>query len=325
MMNNQNMYGAPYYGQPGFYYDPNYGQPWNYGNPQQQQMVLTNSITDEEAKEIQQKPGGNLNVNIDRSDAIKAMCSHKSEKGDPVCMLNDGSGNVICQICKTVWNPNLLSRDEVEVLVNQIVDQMENDKWIGNLPTQLVRDFYLLIPMLKKWPEIHEYAINSYNKLTGNQYMYNAQDYGAQQMFSSLMGGTLYNPAGYYGQPMYQQPYGQQPQQMPNQQYVPGQQPQAPVNNPAVNPMQAPYGYNPAAMNQQMVQQSQMMMPGGVNYAQPYANPGQFYQQQAQPQAPAMQTPVYAPQGQPQQAAAPVDQQAQASAKPAGTDAKINL
>jgi hypothetical protein len=258
-----------------------------------------NALTKEEIEILKNaRPTSKINVTIDRNDVLRSMCTHKDNGRDVVVQVNDGSGDVACPICGKRWNPNTKSKEEVEELVSELVSQMENAKWIGDLPTDLTRELFTLIPLLEKYPEIHEYAMNTFNKYYSARGMYNAQDANIYGMYNSLFGAGMPQPQGYYGQPMQgyygqgqptQQQYYGQPVQAQPQAY--GYMPQA--ANPTMNPMQAPtYGVNPAAQNQQFVQQANTMMQGSV-YGQP-----QMYQQQP------MNAPVY---GTPQvQQSAPV-------------------
>jgi hypothetical protein len=254
-------------------YDPNmFGyNPMAYGSAPM--PVNNNALTPEEIQTLKNsRPASAISLAVDHNDVLKSMCCHNENHRDIVVPLNDGSGNVWCPICKESWNPDMKSKEEVQELVTLLIDQMQNAKWVGDLPTELVRDLYTVIPLLKKYPDIHEYAMNTFNKYYSNRGMYNAQDASIYGMYNSLFGpgtpqtGYMNQPVnygGYYGQGqqqpiMQQQPvYNQAPQ---------GYMPQAAMN-PMNNPMQTPYGVNPGAPNQQFVQQANNMMQGTV-----YAN-----------------------------------------------------
>lgn len=300
MMNNyyygQQQMGQPYYAG----YDPNmYSYPaMGYNNiptPANQ-----NALTAEEIQILKNaRPASKIELSIDRTDVLRSMCCHKENGRDVVVQVNDGSGDVWCPICQKRWKPDMKTKEEVQELVTELVDQMENAKWTGDLPTDLTRELFTLIPLLNKYPDIHEYAMNTFNKYYSARGMYNAQDTNIYGMFNSLFGAGV--PAtGYMGAPM-QGYYGQQ--QTPVQQGYYNQAPQGYVPNGVqanamVNPMQVPnYGVNPMAPNQQFVSQANMMMGGTITPQQPmYA--GQM-----------MNAPVYGtPQNQQQ---APVQQAAQ--------------
>ena len=275
MMNNyyygqQQAMGQPYYNG----YDPNmYGYTaMGYNNiptPANQ-----NALTAEEIQILKNaRPASKIDLSIDRNDVLRSMCCHKENGRDVVVQVSDGSGDVWCPICQKRWKPDMKSKEEVEELVAELVDQMENAKWTGDLPTDLTRELFTLIPLLNKYPDIHEYAMNTFNKYYSARGMYNAQDTNIYGMYNSLFGAGM-PTTGYMGAPM--QGYYGQAQQPAAQGYYGQQQgyvPNGAQANAMVNPMQAPtYGVNPAAPNQQFVSQANMMMNGTVAPQQPMYN-----------------------------------------------------
>ena len=298
----QQAMGQPYYNG----YDPNmYSYP-AMGYTNMPAPANQNALTAEEIQILKNaRPTNKIDLSISREDVLRSMCTHKDNGRDVVVMLSDGSGDVFCPICQKRWKPDMMTKEEVQELVSKLADQMENAKWTGDLPVDLTRELFTLIPLLAKYPEIHEYAMNTFNKYYSARGMINAQDTNIYGMYNSLLGAGIPSTGyaapmqGYYGQP--QQPvfnnqmnapvgyYGQQ------QGYVPASVSQA---NPMINPMQAPtYGVNPMAPNQQFVQQANMMM-GGTVTQQPMMNAPVYGTPQVQ-QAPVQQTnagPVITPQ-----------------------------
>lgn len=275
MMNNyyygQQQMGQPYYGgyNPDMYSYPSMGYT-NIPTPANQ-----NALTAEEIQILKNaRPTSKIDLSIDRNDVLRSMCTHKDNGRDVVMQVNDGSGDVFCPICGHRWKPEMKTKEEVQELVIELIDQMENAKWAGDLPTDLTRELFTLIPLLNKYPDIHEYAMNTFNKYYSARGMYNAADTNIYGMYNSLFGAGM--PAtGYAGAPM--QGYYGQPQAPVNQGYygqAQGYVPNANQVNPMVNPMQAPtYGVNPMASNQQFVSQANMMMGGTVAPQQPmYGN-----------------------------------------------------
>lgn len=276
MMNNyyygqQQAMGQPYYGN----YDPNMYAYSAYGYNNIPTPANQNALTAEEIQILKNaRPTSKIDLSIDRNDVLRSMCTHKDNGRDVVMQVNDGSGDVFCPICGHRWKPDMKTKEEVQELVAELTDQMENAKWTGDLPTDLTRELFTLIPLLNKYPDIHEYAMNTFNKYYSARGMYNAQDTNIYGMYNSLFGAGM--PAtGYAGAPM--QGYYGQPQQAPVNQGYYGQQqgyvPNANQANAMVNPMQAPtYGVNPMAPNQQFVSQANMMMNGTVAPQPMYGN-----------------------------------------------------
>ena len=298
MMNNyyygqQQAMGQPYYNG----YDPNmYSYP-AMGYNSIPTPANQNALTAEEIQILKNaRPSSKIELSIDRNDVLRSMCTHKENGRDVVMQVNDGSGDVFCPICGRRWKPDMKTKEEVQELVVELIDQMENAKWAGDLPTDLTRELFTLIPLLNKYPDIHEYAMNTFNKYYSARGMYNAQDTNIYGMYNSLFGAGM--PAtGYTGAPM-QGYYGQQQTAPVQTQGYYGQQPQGYVPNGVqanamVNPMQAPtYGVNPMAPNQQFVSQANMMMNGTVA-PQPY---GVQFMNQPVYGAPQQQAPVQAEQ-----------------------------
>ena len=182
---------------------------------------------------------------------------------------------------------------------------MQNAKWSGEFPQQVAREYFAMIPLLEKFPELFKYASKNFGRLMGQSGMFNAQDANIYNMYNSLFTGGA-NP--YYAQ---QNPYMAS---AAYQQPAPaGQVQQA---NPAINPMQQPV-YGAPGFNPQFANQANLMM-GGTYYAQPQqVNP---YAPSQAPQA-AGYNPVFNnPAVNPQQPATPA-----APAADAAADTKADL
>lgn len=315
MENNNYYYGTAATQQQPTYYDPMYFgyQPYTYNNVPAPQNV--NALTDEEIKTLRSaRPTSKIDLNIDRNDVLRAMCTHKDHGKDMVVPVNDESGDVWCPICGARWNPNAMTKEEIVDLVETLIGQMENAKWTGDLPVELTRELFTLIPLLRKFPDVYEYALNTFNKYYSQRGMVNAQDTSVYAQYNALL-----NPGYAYGAPIQQPGYYGQPQGQPQGGYYYGTMPpagapqmnqgapagQPQMANPAYNPMQMPYGVSPAAPNMQFNNQANMMM-GGSIYGQPVM-PGYY----GQPNGQQMPNGQVAPNG-PQQAAAPAGQPQQA-------------
>jgi hypothetical protein len=298
-MNNGYYYGGyqqPYTQQ---YYNAPYGyQPVVAQNFQVPQNM--NALTDEEIRTLMNdKPASKIDLNIKQTDVLRAMCTHKQNGQDRVQPLNDGSGDVWCPICGARWSQEAFTKEQVTELVNALVSSMQNAKWLGDLPVELTRELFTMIPLLEKYPDIYEYAMNNFNKYYNQHNVANAQDASIYAQYNSLFGNKYYQPA----YPTYQyQPQGAQQTQagyyyqgQPQQQgAVNNGYYQPPVANPYNNPMQATYGVNYAAPNQQFVQQTaNMVAPPQGAYQQQQAQATQAAQPAPAQQATVM--PTYAP------------------------------
>lgn len=291
-------YQQPYQQQPYYNYAANYGyQPYVMNPPMVPQNV--NALSDDEIKVLESaKPSSILDINVDPNDVLRSMCTHKKNGVDMVRQVNDGTEDVWCPICNARWDPNMCETEELEAAIKLISNQMQNAKWIGDLPVQITRDFFPVDKVLEKFPKIYDYAAKNFNKYYNQNSIVNAADATPYNAYNSLFGNTysMYQQPQYYQQqacmPMAPQPpqpglYYNQANMDPMHHMAP-----QPMANPYANPMQTPYGVNPMAPNQQFVQQTANMMPQAAPQQQPVGYNG-------------MQAPQAAPQQQPQAAAMP--------------------
>lgn len=279
----------------GNYYDPS--NPYANGGFQAQAMFyggqvppqMTSSLTDEEIQRLRQnRPGGSvLNLSVDPDTIIRSMCNHRDKGQDMVQVKSDGSGEVWCPICGATWSMEELSREEVEELVKKLVDQMQITKWAGNIPTNVCRDYFTIMPLLEKFPDLWDYSMKNFNRMMNANGMYFATDATPYAQYNSMFpGGSMnYNVVGspyvWYPQPGYV-PQGYQ-QGMPGQP-MPGQA-MGQMANPAVNPMQAQAGFNTQFANQQaMMMNGAGMMPNQGQYMNPPQNGGYYQQMPGQQQ-----------------------------------------
>ena len=297
-------------------YNPNpyaYQQPFAYQplmqQPNMQTPLRSNALTNEEIQKLRNAaPGGYLNISVDSDDLLRAMCTHKDVNGvDVVQPLNDGSGNLYCPICGAVWDQEPVSTEEVKETINKLLSQCNKIKWLGDLPLNIVRDYFTMMPLIKKFSDLFEYGSKNFDRLLQQKGFLNAADANIYAQYNGLFGPQGgYNAAAYMPQGGYVPNYGGQPAYAP--------QPQGTVYNPQAQ-MVATAGYNPMAMQQpyntQFQQQAQMVMPGygpgGMvppqqAMVQPQMPQTNVQQPAAQPvQQPQAQAPVFAPAAAPQQ------------------------
>ena len=276
-MNNYG-YGNAAYGNAAYGYGYNYPTPISgaYGysayTPNQSFKVPQNqdSLTAEERQLISSaKPASALDLNIEPVEEVASKCNHKENGVDISRRLNNGRR--FCPRCNETWSTISKTNEEVTELTNDVIDQIQVIKWVGDLPINTIRDYSGIIPLLKKLPALYNYAMKNFEKYNNSTAYQTQNDASIYAQYEALR-------TPQYGAP-YQQPYYPQPQQQVGGYYAqPGQ---APIAPPTMNPMQAPVGINPMAPNQQFNQQVANMMP----YGQP-----QVQQQAAVPQtAPATQ------------------------------------
>lgn len=285
----QQQYGMPQMGNP-------YFTPQGYIMQTFQSPMNQNALTNEEIQKLMSmRPTGLLNLQIDQNDVLRAICTHKNNGHDVVQQINDGTGDVYCPICGERWNANNVSKEELVESVNNLISQMQNAKWVGELPVNIVREYFTMIPLLKKFPDLFEYGSENMKRLLNQRGVFGAGDANIYAQYNGLFGpGMGYGSInmGYNvpqpGQPMYYQP--QMNMQQP-------QQGQPPVQNPQMMGTPAVPGVNPMQMQYGAPMQPQYGIPGAPG-------PQPAYYQQMPMQQPVQQPTN--PYGAPQQQFAPV-------------------
>ena len=289
-----NGFGTAGYGNTVF---PQYNNLYGYNVYQPQQIKVPqnqNALTNEEIQTLENsKPSNKIDLTVDPTELLRAVCSHKKNGYDVVQRLNDETNQVYCPICGEKWTAEQLDQEQLEGMTNDFISQIQNAKWLGDLPIELTRQYCGIIPLIRKFPAIQKLAMSNFEKYYGQNQFQTGHDASIYAQYNSLFG-----PAVGYPQQTNIPGYYPAQQMAPNQQFAQQgyyNQPQAPVAPPTVNPMQAPMGYNPAAPNQQFAQQAAMMMPYGQpqqQVAMPQAQP------QAAPATPNFGVPTYQPQAQ---------------------------
>ena len=231
MYNNNTFYGNQMMGQ-------------MYGN--QQQVAFTQPLSAEDVKELR-KNDDFFSLKVSTNDLNRAICTHKipgtNNYSTEPC--NDNSGDVICTICGARFNPDELTEEKVKMAVHDIVNVLESIKLLyTTIPTGVAKQFFAMIPFLKKTEQLYKIAVDCYIRTNPNagvtQDVYNTN--GLLNSYRQIIGGGMMYPNGAMGMGMgYPQPQ-MYPNGMYNNQMYPQQQPynpqmtgMMPGNQPANN------------------------------------------------------------------------------------------
>lgn len=209
MFNQQqqfNNFGQPPYGQPYGNFNPynNYGQ--------QPEIKFNNALTLEEINKLK-KNSSNFSLNLTEEEKLIAACNHRNENGTEYsCTFND-DGTVICHICGSTFNivEQDLTEQEIENCVQGTINILESIKmFYPGLPQEVAREYFLIIPLLKKIPKLYAVAMKKWiehNPNNNNYFGNRDQNIASQfQNFASMFGAN--NPmfaGGYQQAPMYNQ------------------------------------------------------------------------------------------------------------------------
>ena len=182
-------------------------------------MMRQNVLTDEEISILRNHKNG-IKLDIDDLEYKRALCNHVHNGRDAVINDKDEIGKVYCPVCDAKWNHDLKSKEEIQEAVTLLINQMQTMKWIGNLPHDVIRKVFSIIPILERLPDIHEYSVNEFNNYFKNdnklinepmnhQYPYIPyQGYGAgvpypnhihSQSYYGYNNGPYNQPQPYYG------------------------------------------------------------------------------------------------------------------------------
>lgn len=246
---------------------PNYGAYYNGAFIPNNNITIphwTNVLNNEMIKQLQNNPQKNLfDINIDENELYRAWCYHNDNVKPIVIQTKDGE--CYCPICQAKFRHDAYTEDEVKGAIKTLTDILQQIKLSGQIPTGFGKDFFSIIPLINKVPEIYSYSLKNLEKIFTNTMYTSASDVSANVLYNNLNGirntGGIF-PQQQMGYPnMMQQQYQQQPigNYYNNGYQQPLQQPMM-ANN--VNPMQIPYGYNQQAPNPQFNMQNQFMMGG---------------------------------------------------------------
>ena len=246
-----------------------------YATGQIQTPINQNALTQDEIQRLRSlRPSGMLNLQVSEDDILRACCTHCDRGQSLVQRLDDGSGDLYCPLCGARWQNLEYNKDEVRELCDKLLDAMNTVKWTGDLPTNIVREYFTMMPLINKFPDLFEYASKNMAKMLNQRGYFDAQNANIYAQYNSLFGPS-YGPAGMYPQGYgYNQPAGYynqpQPPMMPAAANVNPMQPVYGQPTPVMQPQPIQQPYNP-----QFQQQANMMMPQG-----PGINPYMPYQQQ---------------------------------------------
>ena len=213
----------------------------------------TNPLTKEQLAELRQK-GGGLSLVPTREEVLQAICTHRDLNTGESRLVQNDDGSVTCTMCGSTFNTLEVTQEEVKQATEVITDILQNTKALYlDIPEQVCADYFKIIPLVKKIPDLYKIASDNFKQYEGvNPMSYN----GSDNLFAryNMMTGPV-APSYGYQQPMQYQPYyNQQPmyQTQPMTEYV-----QQPYYNQQQMQMtaEAPLGNPFYGQQQPMVQQ----------------------------------------------------------------------
>lgn len=271
-----------------YYADPVNPQVQQQANPIAVRQVNVNQpLSQNEINSLQSK-FNSFDLQVTDDEILRGVCTHKYLNGTSAYTVDPADGHTCrCAICGESFRIYEGDVEEVEKSVNNLIDMLQTTKLLYiDLPQNVVKNYFQIIPLLKKFKDLWSHAISNFdanNRMASNQYVYSTQNGTYQmngfQVLNSIINGvnpTMQRPLyGYQqapvaqpvpNQPMYQQPVYQQPTYGYDPNPMAYGMPAAPVQAaPAVGtvppaPQAAPVApaQQPVAAPQQEVQQQQV-------------------------------------------------------------------
>lgn len=254
---------------------------YNYQGMPQPQQKWSNVLTPEQINRLR-KSENEFSLGITEEESLRARCNHRSDDGTHDTLVFDPvTGEARCTICNYKFRPiePNISFDDIKDDVSRILDLLQTIKLMYiDLPDQAAAEYFQIIPLIEKIPQLFEYAAKNMTKHETYNWQYNNGNMGAMNMLNNLQ-QAFSNGMNMMGQ----------------------QQMGAPMGMGVPNGM--PVGMVPPAMQYQQQPMAAPMMNNGFGYPgagsyQPQTAGYQFTPNQPAPvaNAPATQSaPVTAP------------------------------
>ena len=179
----------------------------------QQAQPVKNALTDDQIKMLQQQ-GSTFSLGLTEKDILRAKCTHRAPDGMRDSLVFDpNTGIARCTICGYEFQPLDADTNIDEVLssVTRITDILQTIKiFFPTLPPDAVGEYFQIIPLLEKTPELFKLAVKEFGKGDINPWNYSGANMGGAAMFANLVNsfGNGFMPQ----QPTYQQQFMNQPQ-----------------------------------------------------------------------------------------------------------------
>lgn len=222
-----------------------------------QAQPIKNALTEEQIKMLQQT-GSSFSLGLTEKDVLRAKCTHRSADGMKDSLTYDpNTGRVRCTICGYEFKPIDATTDigAIDDAASTITDILQTIKLLfPTLPPDAVGEYFQIIPLIEKIPNLFKLAAQEALKNDVNPYNWTNNNMGGVAMFANLMNAfgngfmnqQQYSQPQFMNQPMMGQPMGQQ--------FVTPQ--------PNV-PMGTPFGYPGASQQQGYVP----MTPAGYSFS----------------------------------------------------------
>ena len=242
-----------------------------YGNPQMRPTRPVPKNTQPLTKEQQNaliKKAPKFNTQISETELFTAWCTHRHDNGSALVM--NGDGTYTCSICGETINLKSYTDEQVKQVVDEFINLVQVTKaFYVDIPDQVAREMYQILPLCKRIPMLYKLAFNNYERYYGQ----NGFDNGMNNMYDNGIGAWnsfdqfTSNGFGNMGNVAYTPNMANQPEAYMGNQVYSG------MGNPQFNG-----GYPQQHMNNFMNQQQNML--AGNNGENPFYSTANTAQQQ---------------------------------------------
>ena len=177
--------------------------------PQQQAHKQMNALSAEEIKQLQQERS-QFSLGLTTREMLQGSCTHRSIDGMSDSLTYDPvTGVARCSICGYEFKPieAETSLETIKDSCDTIVDILQTIKILyTDLPADAAREYFQIIPLIGKIPQLFEFAAKNFAKHEANNWQYNNYNMGGISMLNNLNNMFGMGMGGMAPQPMYQQP-----------------------------------------------------------------------------------------------------------------------
>lgn len=176
---NNNMYQQPF------------GMGAPIGMPQQNpnNYRIASTLSAEEIAMLRNQ-ASTFSLQLTQEEMLRAICNHRSEDGLSDTLVYDPvTGIAKCTICGYEFRPvePNVDYETIKEDIKRVEDIIQTTKLMYiDLPQQAAKDYYPILGLLEKLPQLMEYAAKNMAKHDSYGYMYDNRNMGAAAMFQNL-------------------------------------------------------------------------------------------------------------------------------------------
>lgn len=178
--------GNNYYG--GYVFNPSGGQ-----MPTRQSSTLT-----QEDYQLLMKKENQFSLALTNIERLRGICNHRTQDGTGDTLVQGPDGSVRCTVCGYEFMPidtQVTDKESVSEAVKLIVDILQTIKLLYiDMPIEAQREFFQIIPLLEKVPQLFELAVKNFSKHENyGNWGYRGQNMSAMNLFN-MLSGALSDP-----------------------------------------------------------------------------------------------------------------------------------